>query len=102
MPSISLRPAPEVRQEAKIIREMLFTEMLSKNAFIFEELNNRMAKAVEVGKLHIEITREELETVPDTKPELFLSYIESMGYTIVPLPNSSFAIYFYNPHEEKA
>lgn len=102
MAQITLRQADEVRLEAKKVREGLFNELVSKNAYIIEELNNRMATAVTKGEMFIEITREELETVPGTEPSTFLSFIESNGFTIIPLRTGSFAAYFYNPEQEKA
>ena len=57
-------------------------------------------KAITEGKLFVELTREEIETVPDVTPDLFVAYLQDQGYTLLSNHKGSFALYFHNPMKD--
>lgn len=102
MAQATLLHASDVLLAAKKVRDAKFNELTSKIAPVIEQLNDRMTKSIAEGKLFIELTQEEIETVPDTDASLFVGFLQSRGFTLVPLHGQKYGLYFYNPHEETA
>lgn len=102
MAQVFLTSAAEALEQANKVRATKFHALATESAFVIEDLNSRIATAVEEGQLFIKLTKEEIETVPNVKPEVFLAFLEDRGFTILSLSRSEFAAYFKNPIKEEA
>ena len=100
MPEVNLIQAQDAFMRADAVRRAAFAELISKVPFVLKEINGRIEKAIAEGKLFIELTREEIETVPDVTPDLFVAYLQDQGYTLLSNHKGSFALYFHNPMKD--
>lgn len=99
MAQVHLVRAEWAFDECDAVRKEQFKELVGKVPFVIEQLNERINKACQEGKMYIELSREEIETVPDVKADVFVAYLQEQGYTLVsPAPNKYLA-YFHNPHK---
>lgn len=97
---VKLIPAAEAYEQASAIQQVLYDELVTKAPFVIEQLNDRIIKAVDAGKMFIELTREEIETVPDVKPEVFVGFLQNQGYTLLSPAIDKYFLYFYNPQKD--
>lgn len=95
-----LIPASEAFEQASVVRQAQFAELLTKVPFVIEQLNERITTAMEKGVLFIELSLEEIETVPDTKPEVFVAFLQDKGYTLTSPVKGKYLLYFHNPFKD--
>lgn len=86
--------------EASQALELKFGEMVGKVPFVIEQLNDRINKAAQEGSMFVVLTKEEIESVPDTKPEVFVQYLKHQGYTLLQSKAGEFAMFFSNPMKD--
>ncbi len=99
MAEVHLVRAEWALDECQATRKELFKDLVGKVPFVIEQLNERINKACQEGKMYIELTREEIETVPDVKADVFVAYLQEQGYTLIsPAPNKYLA-YFIDPQK---
>lgn len=101
MAQVFLTNAADALEEATRVRAEKFQTLTTESAFVIEDLNSRIAKAVSEGEFYIELTQEEITTVPNCKPELFLAYLKEQGFTLLTSKKGSVAAYFNNPLKEQ-
>lgn len=100
MAQVFLTNAADALEEATRVRAEKFQTLTTESAFVIEDLNNRITKAVSEGEFYIELTTEEITTVPNCKPEIFLAYLKEQGFTLLTRKKGSVAAYFNNPMKE--
>lgn len=100
MAEVHLVRAEWAFNEADQVRKAQFKELVGKVPFVLEQLNTRIEEAIKKGLMYIELTSEEIETVPDVKADIFVAYLQEQGYTLISPVPGKYLTYFYNPHKD--
>lgn len=102
MTQLTLISAQEAYERAKAAQDAAVARMYAEAPHVVEHLNAQIEAAIAGHDMHILLTKEAIESVPNVKPEAFVSFLKAQGYTLLAgKQKNTYMLYFYNPIAEE-